>query len=54
MMSIDPLDPTCPTEQIRLLLTALIQGGELEAKLPTARQLAGDLRVAAENRRQGL
>lgn len=49
MITLDPLDPSGPAEQIRAQLTALIQGGELEAetKLPPVRQLAGDLRVAA-------
>lgn len=49
MITVDPLDPSGPAEQIRAQLAALIQSGELtaETKLPTVRQLAGDLRVAA-------
>lgn len=49
VITLDPAHPSGPAEQIRAQLAALIQGGELaaEARLPTVRQLAGDLRVAA-------
>lgn len=49
MITLEPGNPSGPAEQIRAQLAALIQGGELEAetRLPTVRQLAGDLRVAA-------
>lgn len=41
-------DPTPPFEQIRRRLALLIDAGELREgqRLPTVRQLAGDLRVA--------
>ena len=46
---VDPAHPAGPAEQVRSQLAALIQGGVLpaNAKLPTVRQLAGDLRLAA-------
>ena len=46
---VDPAHPSGPAEQVRSQLTALIHGGVLpaNAKLPTVRQLAGDLRLAA-------
>lgn len=49
MITLDLAHPSGPAEQIRAQLAAMIQGGELvaDAKLPTVRQLAGDLRVAA-------
>ncbi|MGL3806589.1 GntR family transcriptional regulator [Paeniglutamicibacter sp. R2-26] len=49
MITLDPLHPSGPAEQIRAQLAAMIQSGELpaDAKLPPVRQLAGDLRVAA-------
>lgn len=49
VITLEPGHPSGPAEQIRAQLAALIQGGELEAetRLPTVRQLAGDLRVAA-------
>jgi GntR family transcriptional regulator len=48
-VAVDPASPTGPAEQVRSQLTALIQSGVLpaNAKLPTVRQLAGDLRLAA-------
>ncbi|MGP9781689.1 GntR family transcriptional regulator [Arthrobacter sp. MYb224] len=48
MITLDPSDPSGPSEQIRAQLAAMIQGGELaaETRLPPVRQLAGDLRVA--------
>ncbi|MFL4478467.1 GntR family transcriptional regulator [Paeniglutamicibacter sp. ORCA_105] len=48
-VAVDPACPTGPAEQVRSQLTALIQSGVLpaNAKLPTVRQLAGDLRLAA-------
>lgn len=48
-VAVDPASPTGPAEQVRSQLTALIQSGVLPAntKLPTVRQLAGDLRLAA-------
>lgn len=49
MITLDPAHPSGPAEQIRAQLAAMIQSGELaaDARLPTVRQLAGDLRVAA-------
>ena len=49
MISLDPTSPVPPTEQIRSQLAALIHTGELaaDARLPTVRQLAADLHVAA-------
>lgn len=48
MITLDPGAPTPPAEQIRSQIAALIQTGELaaDARLPTVRQLAADLRVA--------
>ncbi|MGJ9403421.1 GntR family transcriptional regulator [Arthrobacter sp. KK5.5] len=48
MISVDPASPSPPVEQIRSQLAALIRTGSLEAdaRMPTVRQLAGDLRVA--------
>ncbi|GHD00203.1 GntR family transcriptional regulator [Zhihengliuella salsuginis] len=49
MISVDPASPLGPAEQIRGQLEALIRSGALAAdeRLPTVRQLAVDLRVAA-------
>ncbi len=49
MITVDPASPTSPAEQIRSQLAALIRLGELvaDARMPTIRQLAADLRVAA-------
>ena len=49
MISLDSADPTPPFEQIRRQLTAEIRSGNLGSgqRLPSVRQLAGDLRVAA-------
>ena len=46
---VDPAHPSGPAEQVRSQLAALIHSGVLpaNAKLPTVRQLAGDLRLAA-------
>lgn len=48
MITIDASDPTPPFEQIRQQLTDRIRTGELAAgaRLPSVRQLAGDLRLA--------
>lgn len=48
MISIDHDSPTLAYEQIRSQLSDLIRSGELkeDARLPSIRQLAGDLRVA--------
>lgn len=48
MITVDPESPTSPAEQIRSQLAALIRTGELpeDARMPTVRQLATDLRVA--------
>ncbi|MGV3732652.1 MAG: GntR family transcriptional regulator [Microcella sp.] len=48
VISIDTHDPTPPFEQIRAALADEIRSGRLAAghRLPTVRQLAGDLRVA--------
>lgn len=48
-IAVDPSSPAGPAEQVRSQLTALIQSGVLAAnsRLPTVRQLAGDLRLAA-------
>ncbi|MEE1621648.1 GntR family transcriptional regulator [Zafaria sp. Z1313] len=48
-ITVEPANPAGPSEQIRSQLTALIQSGRLPAdtRLPTVRQLAGDLRLAA-------
>lgn len=49
MITIDESDPTPPFEQIRRQLTDEIRVGNLPPghKLPSVRQLAGDLRLAA-------
>lgn len=49
MITIDAADPTPPFEQIRRQLTDEIRSGNLASghKLPSVRQLAGDLRIAA-------
>ncbi len=48
-LRLDPEDPTPPYEQLRRQLSAVIQSGILapRARLPTVRQLAADLGVAA-------
>lgn len=48
MVVLELSGPTPPYEQIREQLTAYIRSGELEGgrKLPSIRQLAGDLRIA--------
>ena len=48
-LRLDPEDPTPPYEQLRRQLSAVIQSGTLapQARLPTVRQLAADLGVAA-------
>ena len=48
MIHVDADDPTPPFEQIRAGLASEIQSGRLSGgrRLPTVRQLAGDLRVA--------
>lgn len=48
MITLEAAHPAGPSEQIRAQLAAMIRSGELaeNAKLPTMRQLAGDLRVA--------
>lgn len=45
---VDPSDPTPPYEQVRRQLAALIGAGHLRSgdRLPTLRQLAGDLGLA--------
>src|SRR5699024_4866113 len=47
-ITVDPNSPSPPTEQVRSQLAALIRTGELapDARLPTVRQLAADLRIA--------
>ena len=49
MITIDDADPTPAFEQIRQQLTVEIRSGNLSPgdRLPSVRQLAGDLRVAA-------
>ena len=49
MITVDELDPRPPYEQIREQLTDQIRSGELPAgqRLPSVRQLAGDLHLAA-------
>jgi GntR family transcriptional regulator len=49
MITIDEADARPPFEQIREQLTDQIRSGELQAghRLPSVRQLAGDLRIAA-------
>jgi DNA-binding transcriptional regulator YhcF (GntR family) len=48
-LRLDPDDPTPPYEQLRRQLSAAIQSGTLapQTRLPTVRQLAADLGVAA-------
>lgn len=48
-VTIDPLDPTPPFEQVRHQFTLLIETGQLKVgeRLPSVRQLAGDLGLAA-------
>lgn len=48
VITLDTQDPTPPFEQIRRRVAALAQSGMIEpgTRLPTVRQLAGDLRVA--------
>jgi GntR family transcriptional regulator len=48
IISIDTSSPVPPYEQLRLAVAQLIERGALlsGARLPTVRQLAGDLRVA--------
>lgn len=48
MITLDPTSPVPQYEQIRGQVTDLIRNGELEAghRLPSIRQLAGDLRIA--------
>lgn len=48
-LRLDPDDPTPPYEQLRRQLSAVIQSGRLapQTRLPTVRQLAADLGVAA-------
>ncbi|MGP5579816.1 GntR family transcriptional regulator [Glutamicibacter arilaitensis] len=48
MITLESAHPAGPSEQIRAQLAAMIRSGELaeDAKLPTVRQLARDLRVA--------
>lgn len=49
MITLDPASPIPPAEQIRSQLAALVRTGQLveDTRLPTVRQLAADLRVAA-------
>lgn len=49
MITLDPTTGTPPAEQIRGQIADLIRSGGLEGgrRLPSIRQLAGDLRVAA-------
>jgi GntR family transcriptional regulator len=48
LIEIDPTSPVPPYEQLRINLTALVLNGALDAgaKLPSIRQLAGDLGLA--------
>ena len=48
LIEIDPTSPLPPYEQLRINLTALVLNGALDAgaKLPSIRQLAGDLGLA--------
>lgn len=48
MISVDPAAPTPPFEQIRRQIAAAARSGALPAgrRLPSIRQLAGDLRIA--------
>ncbi|MEU8422431.1 GntR family transcriptional regulator [Micromonospora sp. NPDC048835] len=49
LISVDPDSPVPPYEQVRVQLAELIGDGRLPvgSRLPTVRQLAGDLRLAA-------
>lgn len=49
MIILDPASPVSPTEQVRSQLEALMRTGQLAAdtRLPSVRQLAADLRIAA-------
>lgn len=49
MISVDTTSAISPVEQIRSQLAALIRAGQLsaDARLPSVRQLAADLRVSA-------
>ncbi len=49
MVGVDPASPVAPFEQVRAQLAAAIEAGELtsEQRLPTVRQLAADLGLAA-------
>lgn len=48
MITLDLTDPTPPYEQIRRQLAGVIRSGALgpDSRLPSIRQLAGDLRIA--------
>jgi GntR family transcriptional regulator len=48
IVEVDPSSPTPPYEQLRAQIAALIESGTLQVgdRLPTIRQLAGDLAVA--------
>ncbi|MPV49232.1 GntR family transcriptional regulator [Pseudactinotalea sp. HY160] len=48
MIALDPTGPVPPFEQVRAQLADLVRGGDLRGghKLPSIRQLAGDLRIA--------
>lgn len=48
MITLDPTGPVPPFEQVREQLADLIRGGDLPGghRLPSIRQLAGDLRIA--------
>jgi DNA-binding transcriptional regulator YhcF (GntR family) len=49
LIRIDPDSPLAPYEQLRSQISAMVASGDLEPgqKLPTVRQLAGDLGLAA-------
>jgi GntR family transcriptional regulator len=49
IVEVDPVSPTPPYEQIRAQLATMIEAGTLDAgaQLPTIRQLAADLGLAA-------
>ena len=48
LIEIDPASPVPPYEQLRIVITAMVLRGALEpgAKLPSIRQLSGDLGLA--------